>query len=274
MNQNQPLVSVIITVYNGMPYIIDAIEHLQNQTYTNIEIIVVDDGSSDETKKAVEQISKTDNKVRLIKSSRIGRGKALNKAIEVSKGEFLAINDADDFSHKTRIQKQVDFLEANHDYVLVGSKSNLRNLQTGEVTNHSIERPSSNVEIRKYFLKGQPIQHVCVLMRAEAIEKIGGYSEKINFLYDRDLFIRLASNGGKLHNLDEILVDVGHHPTRFFYNTFTGKERIKLDFHYRFEAAKMLNEPFKTRFKLWSLLRWSLLPEGIRKTIKKILKRK
>jgi len=269
MNKDQPLVSVLITVFNGMPYIVKVIEHLQNQTYSNIEIIIIDDGSLDETKMIVENFSKLDDRIKLIESARVGRGRALNKAIEVSSGEFLAINDADDFSHITRIQKQVKFLETNPEYVLVGSKSNLINLKTKEISEHSKKRPITDNEIRQYFLKGQPIQHVCVLMRKESVKKIGGYNEKINFLYDRDLFIRLASNGGKLYNLNENLVNVGHHPDRFFYNTFTGKERIKLDFHYRFKAAKMLKVPFKIKLKLWLLLRWSLLPNSIRKIIKK-----
>ncbi len=273
MNISQPLVSVLITVYNGMPYIVEAVQCLQDQSYENIEIIIIDDGSVDDTKKELQEISKLDNRIQLINSERIGRGKALNLAIRHSSGEYLAINDADDFSYKTRIEKQVDFLNNHKDHALVGSMSKLINLETGQLSNHSNHRPSNDKEIRKYFLKGQPIQHVCVLMRKKMVVDVGGYNEKINFLYDRDLFINLASKW-KLHNIDEVLVNVGHHPNRFFYNTYKGKERIKLDFHYRFKAAKMIKAPFKEKLNIWLLFQWSLLPIGIRRMIKKIVNRK
>jgi glycosyltransferase involved in cell wall biosynthesis len=267
-NSIKPGVSVILTIYNGMPFINDSIESVLAQSYSNIELIIIDDGSNDGTKQYLKKEYSNNNNIKLIDSGRIGRAKALNLGLKLSRGKYIGIIDADDIFLRNKTDLQVKFLEKNSEYVLVGSKSMAKNFDTGVIVSNSEERPITNNDIREYFLIGQPIQHSCVMIRKTAIDKIGGYNEETDFLLDRDLFLRLAINGGKLYNLNKFLVHIGIHNKRFFYHTFHGKIRIKKDYHYRFVAARMLKKSFLFKIKLWLYFQWNLLPLQLRSIIK------
>lgn len=268
MSEQSPTISVLITVYNGMPYLRDAIEALLNQTYRNFEIVVVDDGSSDDTLLYLNGLS--DERVKVVRGGRLGRGRALNLGLVHCSGEYIAINDADDISYPTRLKKQFDFLQSNASHVLVGSLSHFRNRQTDEIVIHRM-RPLSDETIKRALTKGQPIQHVTVMMRKDALTAVNGYNENIKFLFDRDLFIRLAKIG-KLANLPDSLVEVGHHPNRFFYFNYTGYQRELLSLKYRIRAIRLFG------FSRWWILRelarslWSLLPWKFRRFILRFVK--
>lgn len=265
-----PLVSILVTVYNGMPFIERTLDHLLSQTYDNFEIVIVDDGSEDGTIGFLQETASKNEKIKLVQSKRIGRGKALNLALSNCQGKYVAINDADDFSKPERLEKQVRFLEKNSDYVLVGSQLEIINLKNQQVIPDTFRfRPIQNGDIRKYFLKGQPIQHSSAMMRKSVIGEIGGYNGKLDFLYDRDIFIRLMEKG-KLHNLPEVLIQLGRHESQFFFHTYTGRKRLKQDFYFRLKAAKILQIPVSQRIKIWLWQQWSLLPENFRNNIKYI----
>lgn len=234
-----PLVSVLITTYNGLPYIKKAIDGILAQTYLNIEVIIVDDHSTDGTDIFLNGLASAESRINFFLNPVKGRGTALNYGLSKCNGSYVAINDADDFSTPERIQKQVEFLEENQDYGLVGSMSELISLETGEVINRSVNRPVSNEAIRKFFLFGQPIQHVTVMFRTELIKSLGGYNEKINFLFDRDLFLRVAKVS-KVRNLEEVLVLVGEHNNRFFKYQYRGIHRAWVSTKYQLKAIFLL----------------------------------
>ncbi len=267
MKTASPLVSIIMTVYNGLPYLKNSIDSVLNQSYDNFEFIVVDDGSTDKSCSFIEKNYDT-NKIKLIRNEKVGRAKALNLGINISRGEFISIIDSDDIFLEDKIRLQVEFFKKNPEYSLVGSMSNLYNYDTKSLVDNSINRPIEHDDIVKYFLIGQPIQHPTVLIRKEVVKNIGGYNENIKFLLDRDIFLRILKKGGRLYNINKCLVHVGHHENRFFYHTYTGKERVKLDFHYRFYAADIIGKSILFKLKLWFLFRWSLLPNSIRNILK------
>src|SRR5205814_9055129 len=95
----RPRASVLVTVYNGMPYILETLAALKRQTLRDFEVLVVDDGSTDGTPAAVATAAAEDGRFRLFEAGRIGRGKALNFGMARARAEFVAINDADDISH-------------------------------------------------------------------------------------------------------------------------------------------------------------------------------
>lgn len=110
--QNEPLVSVIIPTYNRGRLILDSINSVLNQTYKNIELIVVDDCSTDDTEKTVKSID--DSRIKYIKLEKnLGACVARNKGIEISRGEFIAFNDSDDLWITTKLEKQLCFLKKN-----------------------------------------------------------------------------------------------------------------------------------------------------------------
>lgn len=111
--QNKPLVSVIIPTYNRGRLILDSINSVLNQTYKNIELIVVDDCSTDDTEKTVKSID--DSRIKYIKLEKnSGACVARNKGIEISRGEFIAFNDSDDLWLPEKINSQLDFLYENN----------------------------------------------------------------------------------------------------------------------------------------------------------------
>ena len=136
---NPPLVSVIMSVYNGEKYLVQAIDSILNQTYQNFEFIIIDDCSTDNSSHILQEYAQKDSRIKIIKKEKnIGiKGfiKNLNLGISIAKGKYIARMDADDISLPERFQKQVDFLENNPEITLVGAQLNLINEQnkiTGE----------------------------------------------------------------------------------------------------------------------------------------------
>jgi glycosyltransferase involved in cell wall biosynthesis len=117
---NQPLVSVILPTYNRVKYIRKAIESVLGQTYRNLELIIINDGSNDKTSKVIYGFAKKDQRVKTIKNeTNIGLVKSLNKGITKSKGKYIArIDDDDVWSDKQKLEKQIEFLEQFYNYSL------------------------------------------------------------------------------------------------------------------------------------------------------------
>jgi glycosyltransferase involved in cell wall biosynthesis len=232
---DKPLVSILITCFNNQDVISDTIKSIQNQTYENFEVIIVNDGSTDKTNEVLNKFSLSDLRIKIFSPGRIGRAKALNEGLKNCKGKYIAINDADDFSLPFRIQKQVEWLELNHETGLLGTAKIVRekNIDTFEPV------LINDLEIRKFFLVGQPIQHSSVMVRKELMNSIGGYDEKLPFLLDRDIFIRIAKLS-KLHQLNEPLIILNRSDNQYFKNKYVGLDRMKLQTKMQLKALKLL----------------------------------
>src|SRR5262245_35299311 len=111
MNQSKALVSVIVPSYNASRYIRETLESVLGQTYSSFEVIVVDDGSTDETAAIVGDHSRRDSRIRLVSQSNAGVGAARNRGIAEASGEFIAPLDADDIWYPDKLQKQVASLQ-------------------------------------------------------------------------------------------------------------------------------------------------------------------
>ena len=111
MNQSKALVSVIVPSYNASRYIRETLESVLGQTYSSFEVIVVDDGSTDDTAAIVADYSRRDSRIRLVSQPNGGVGAARNRAIAEASGEFIAPLDADDVWYPEKLQKQVASLE-------------------------------------------------------------------------------------------------------------------------------------------------------------------
>jgi teichuronic acid biosynthesis glycosyltransferase TuaG len=111
---NKPFIDVIIPVYNGAAFIAEAIASIQAQTFKNFEIMVVDDGSDDDTADIVVNLCKTDPNISIIKQEHLGVQSALNKAISETKSQYIAFLDADDIWHPQKLEKQLEYIKANN----------------------------------------------------------------------------------------------------------------------------------------------------------------
>lgn len=200
---NQPLVSVIIATYNRANCIRKAIKSILAQTYRNIELVIIDDGSTDKTKEIV-QLFLFDKRVHYFRQENKGVSMARNNGIRISKGKYIAILDSDDFwCDKRKLEKQVDFLEKNIEYALVGGGVIRIDKEGKEIVRYLL--PENDGNIRKIILVDNAFAHSTVLFRKDIWEKIGGYDKGFDGLEDRDLWLKIGRLN-KFYNFQEFFV--------------------------------------------------------------------
>jgi glycosyltransferase involved in cell wall biosynthesis len=197
--KNLPLVSIIVAVKNETNLLREAILDLLGQTYDNLEIIIVDDGSGLETKKVLQSFSDPRIKIITLDVSK-GQSVARNEAFEAVQGVFVAIADADDGYEPNRIELQADYLEIHPDVDIVGSQFVVnQGRKPWEIYN-------DNVEIGHQFLINNPLVHSTVFFRAELLQNGYKYRPAYNTAEDYDLFARNRKNW-VFHNLNQPLVE-------------------------------------------------------------------
>lgn len=194
------LVSVLIPVYNVEKYVEEAIRSIQVQTYRKIEIVVVDDGSTDNTYEIVKKMASEDSRIKLLKNKKNSRiVKTLNKALGNSSGEYIARMDGDDISAPDRIERKVKFLEENPSFHLVGCSVNAIS-DSYELLSRTIKYGDFELldKIKKY---STPAFHIWVARR-EVYDALGGYRE-LPGVEDYDFLLRLATHGFKFTNIED-----------------------------------------------------------------------
>ncbi len=181
------LISIIITVYNGERFLGEAIVSCLNQTYDNLELIIIDDGSTDSSLDIINSFD-DDRIVLLINESNKGQSYSRNRGIKESSGEYIAIMDADDVAYPDRIQKQLDYLELNHEDIcftwadLIDSEGNV----TG------VKKTSANISlIRAKLLFECPLIHPTSFWRKDAfVQNNLWYDEQYTYAQDYELWSR------------------------------------------------------------------------------------
>lgn len=198
-----PLVSVLMPVYNSVDTLNRAMDSILNQTYKNIVVVVVEDGSTDGSVALLNDYAARDRRVKIYPNGEnIGVARSLNRGLDLCEGKYIARMDADDFSYPERIEKQVAFMEANPDISILGT---LR--QIIYPTHNVIEpRPLSNEEIHVEMLFNIFAAHPTIMLRAEPFRQNKDWRYPITPTEDYDLFASLCSKV-KFANLPEALVD-------------------------------------------------------------------
>jgi glycosyltransferase EpsE len=230
-----PLVSVIIAVYNGSELIASALESIAEQTFQDWECIVCDDGSTDKTWEITKNIADNNSKIVPIRNNQNrGAAYARNRCIDIAKGKYIAIQDADDISYPTRLEEQVNFLDVFSDISVVGSYTTLSDTNSrfwGEIKAPEVPR---NVD----WLKGTQVLHASVMMRREDVILAGKYDERLPQAEDYDLFIRMVAKGLQIRTLPKPLYDV--HWDLSDYLRKTKKYRWN-EFRVHLRALRLLN---------------------------------
>jgi len=199
-----PSVSTIISTYNRDKYLKRAIDSILNQTFKDLEIIVVDDSTDDRIANIVSEFSKNDSRLVYVKNeSRLGFIKSLNKGIEIAKGKYIARLDDDDYwPDPKKLEKQINFLEKNPEYILTGGGVIVINENNQEVSRRLC--PETDEEIRNAMLFNCPFWHSTVVFKKDAWEKAGKYNDKVEFSDDWDLWLRMGKYKlGKFYNFPE-----------------------------------------------------------------------
>lgn len=203
-----PLVSVIMPAYNCENYVEQALESLLRQTYTNLEIIIVDDCSTDNTWGVIQSVAKKDSRIKAYQNKVNSHiVKTLNFAIEKTSGEYLARMDSDDERLPDSIALQVEYLEKHPDVVVVGGFSELCDEHMNVLNLR--EYPTEDAQIRKKIFRFSPFTHACIVMRKSAIPS-PAYDVNFDCAEDYNLYFNLAKKG-KLANIPTVVYKIRTH---------------------------------------------------------------
>jgi glycosyltransferase involved in cell wall biosynthesis len=197
-----PKISVILPVYNAQSYLRESIDSILNQTFQDFELIIINDGSTDDSLSIME--SYTDQCIRIINQTNAGLPVSLNRAIAQAQGQYLARQDADDISLPERLAKQVAYLDAHPQCALLGTWSQI--LVENAATDRSLSHPHLNGDIQLKLLLFNCFVHSSVMIRKGALETTGLYPEDPEKFppEDYDLWLRIAKHW-EVANLPEVL---------------------------------------------------------------------
>tara|TARA_R110002096_G_scaffold416576_2_gene619452 strand:- start:297230 stop:298141 length:912 start_codon:yes stop_codon:yes gene_type:complete len=213
-----PAISVTMPVYNTAKYLPMAIESVLNQTYSNFEFVIIDDGSTDGSSEIIAHYAKMDE--RIVSISRENRGiiYSRNEALALSKADYVALMDSDDICYPARLGLQVDFLNSHPDHVAVGAFACAIDSDGDALC--TLPRPVDHNDIDNAHLRGEggAIINPTAMIRKDAALKISGYNENYQCAEDFDFWLRLAEVG-KLANIDTKLLDYRQHLESIGYKT-------------------------------------------------------
>lgn len=208
MKENTAKVTVLMPAYNAEKYIAEAIESVLQQSFTDFKLLIVNDGSTDNTEQIINSF--TDARILLINQSHQGIAAALNAGISKTESIYIARFDADDICFTERLQEQVSFLETHLDYVLVGSDAEYVS-ENGEHLFHFNCIGHTHEEIAQKIYSDCPFIHASVMYRKNAVIKTGGYSLYAHNFEDYFLWIQLKKYG-KFYNQPQRLIKVRFNP--------------------------------------------------------------
>ena len=204
--EKQIKVSIILPTYNGGKYVINAVESVLFQSFSDWELIIINDGSNDDTESLLEKYIKKEPRIIYLKNEKkIGVQKTLNKGIKKSKGEYIArIDDDDEWINKDKLKEQIEFLEKNNDYVLVGTNGVVVDDRMNRIIDYNV--PKTDFLIRKTILFKNSFISSSVLIRKSVLQRIGGYCEEeyAKNVEDYNLWLRLGTLG-KFFNFDGVM---------------------------------------------------------------------
>lgn len=218
--------SVIMPVYNAETYLAAAIRSVLCQTFTDFELIIVNDGSVDGSLAIMQEFVEQDDRIAIISRENRGLVASLNEAISVSKGEYIARMDADDICYAERFEKQVAYLDSHPQVDLVGTRFELLyekdidedTRQEVQVFYRNAHEPIDYIHNKESILEGYKILHPTWMFRASLINKIGGYRQYIS--EDNEFLFRAAMVGCILGRVEECLFQY-----RISNQSVTGKNR-------------------------------------------------
>lgn len=203
------LVSVLMPVYNVERYLKEAIESVLHQTMSQFELVIIDDGSSDNSKQIIAEYEKKDARIKFLSRQNKGIVATRNELLSLAKGKYFAIMDSDDISCPNRLQEQLDFLENNKNYVIVGCRDLLIDPEGCPIM--VINNIFEHDEIDAANLRTDDFLTLNAYMAVtKLVRDVGAYRTDVVYAEDRDLFLRLAEIG-KVSVLPKVLYKYRQH---------------------------------------------------------------
>jgi glycosyltransferase involved in cell wall biosynthesis len=208
--KSKPLVSIMMTSYNCAGLIGDAIKSVLAQSYPHWELIILDDASTDDTATVVSDFARSDSRILYSPTPQnLGITKNRNRGFDIVKGKYIAILDSDDFwLDKNKLERQVEFLEENPKYSLIGTNAVVVDINSDKITEFKYETEDKKIK-QKMLLRNQ-FTHSSIVWRRDAVEDTKPYDESLFIWEDYDLILRLGLVG-KMSNLPEMMVAYRKH---------------------------------------------------------------
>jgi len=204
----EPKITVLMPAYNAGKYIGEAIASVLAQTFTDFELMIVNDGSTDDTLEAIGAFA--DERIVVIHQSNQGVAAALNKGLKYARAAYIARFDADDICYPQRLQTQYDFMLANPAYSIVGSEADYIDTHGEFLFTHQLAAYSSD-QITALPFDVCPMIHSCVMYKKEAVVAAGGYNEHAYTFEDHFLWAGMLMTQ-KACNLPQALIKVRLNP--------------------------------------------------------------
>lgn len=220
-------VSLVTGIYNGERHVHSLVENVARQTLPNFEWVIVDDGSEDRSADLLEQqCARLEHvRVRLIRSSRVGRSVALNRAVGEASGTYIANQDADDLSNPDRLRIQRAHLDRHPDVGLVGGSYLVRDELRGQDFIRRV--PTDHDRLVHRLGLCVPFAHTIAMFRKEAWREAGGYAD-VPAMVDLHLWISMAAHGWRLAACPEVLGTHFKHADSFWTRSFTYRAQQRM----------------------------------------------
>lgn len=201
MNSNSELVSVVMSVYNSEATVEKSVHSLMNQTYKNLEILIINDGSSDGTRNLLTKFKSQANILIFDNKENKGLTKALNQLIKVANGKFIARQDGDDYSFPERIEKQVEIMK-NSNLDFCSSRAYIKN------SKKKIPSYSHYLPYKLLMKYKNPFIHGTLIIKKSVLEQVGLYDERFYYAQDYKLMKDLIKKGYKYKVIKDPLYEL------------------------------------------------------------------
>lgn len=196
-----PLVTVLMSVYNGESHLRESINCIINQSFTDFEFVIINDGSTDRTSEIIR--SYNDKRIIIHEQNNLGLTKSLNIGVSLALGKYIARHDVGDISKPERLKKQVSFLEQNPSVALLSTGAEFIDSHGNFIWD--CLPPEDNETLQKQLIKICQFAHPTVMFRRSIMDSVGLYREYFKYAQDYDLWLRIAEKG-ELASIHEPLV--------------------------------------------------------------------
>jgi glycosyltransferase involved in cell wall biosynthesis len=205
-----PSISVVMAVYNNMPFLQLAVESILRQTYRDFEFIIIDDGSTDGGGEVLEEMAHRDSRIQLKRRENRGLTKSLNEGCALARGEFIARMDGDDVSYANRFELQIQEMTRKPEIVALGAQVRYVNESNSPLFIRHVPLVHEDIEKCHLSTWGGVVIHPVAIFRRKAFEAVGGYDEFFECAQDYDLWFRIG-RVGVLANMPNLLLDYRRH---------------------------------------------------------------
>jgi alpha-1,3-rhamnosyltransferase len=219
-----PLVSVIMASYNHDGYVAESVLSIVNQSYAHLEIIVIDDGSTDNSPTLLSELS-AEYGFRLIRQANSGIARTFNLGISLAKGKYICLTSSDDVWTKEKIRTQVEFMENNPDVAVCGGRAKLMN-EKREVMDINWFGYSGVLTFDKLFIFGERLPAFTAMIRSDVLADVGSYDPAL-LVEDLAMWLKIAHKGYPIVLLDNLLGYYRVHPTNLHKDIVLMNENIE-----------------------------------------------